>query len=497
MERVALLKSITFGQPVAEDETAALGRYFVETDQWDRIYRGEIDIVRGDKGAGKSAIYSLLAERIDTLFNDAVLLTTGENPRGATAFSDLLSEPPTSELEFVSLWKLYIVSVVALKLKEFGPGGANFEKLSGLLSDEKILEEGFDLQRIFKRVRSYIGRRGPLRTIEGTIAVDPTTWIPTASGKITLGEPGEEAHARGAVSIDRMAKLANDVLEEQNFAVWVLLDRLDVAFIENHDLERNALRALFRVYRDFAGLDRIKLKIFLRSDIWSRIMDGGFREASHITRYVDLEWRQPALLNLIVRRLLNNPALVAEYKIDSESVLKSSEEQLKLFYQFFPAQVEQGTKKRATLDWIVSRCADGKDNTAPREIVQLLNKMRDEEIARLELGGQPPEDGRLFDRSVFKVALSHVSKARLVQTLYAEYPDLKPFLEKLEGAKTEQRIETLQAIWKTDAVDTAKIITGLIEVGFFQQRGSREEPTYWVPFLYRDALKMSQGLADD
>ena len=33
---------------------------FVETDQWSRIVKGEIDIVRGDKGAGKSAIYSLL-----------------------------------------------------------------------------------------------------------------------------------------------------------------------------------------------------------------------------------------------------------------------------------------------------------------------------------------------------------------------------------------------------------------------------------------------------
>jgi len=37
----------------------------------------------------------------------------------------------------------------------------------------------------------------------------------------------------------------------------------------------------------------------------------------------------------------------------------------------------------------------------------------------------------------------------------------------------------------------------LIEVGFFQRRGSREAPTFWVPFLYRDALEMSQGLAEE
>ena len=34
---------------IAEEETARLARYFVETDQWHRIYRGEIDVIKGDK----------------------------------------------------------------------------------------------------------------------------------------------------------------------------------------------------------------------------------------------------------------------------------------------------------------------------------------------------------------------------------------------------------------------------------------------------------------
>lgn len=63
MRRQQLLKEITFGARVAEDETGELAKYFVETDQWSRIFKGEIDIIRGEKGSGKSAIYSLL-ERI-------------------------------------------------------------------------------------------------------------------------------------------------------------------------------------------------------------------------------------------------------------------------------------------------------------------------------------------------------------------------------------------------------------------------------------------------
>ena len=52
IDHLELLKSISFGERVAEDETGALGNYFVETDQWSRIYEGEIDIIRGEKGSG-------------------------------------------------------------------------------------------------------------------------------------------------------------------------------------------------------------------------------------------------------------------------------------------------------------------------------------------------------------------------------------------------------------------------------------------------------------
>jgi hypothetical protein len=37
----------------------------------------------------------------------------------------------------------------------------------------------------------------------------------------------------------------------------------------------------------------------------------------------------------------------------------------------------------------------------------------------------------------------------------------------------------------------------LVRIGFFQRRGSRDDPTFWVPFLYRDALEMIQGLAEE
>lgn len=85
----------------------------------------------------------------------------------------------------------------------------------------------------------------------------------------------------------------------------------------------------------------------------------------------------------------------------------------------------------------------------------------------------------------------------MIQTIYAEYADLKIQIEALEGEKTEQTIDSLAAIWRVPDAVAIERADKLVEIGFFQVRGSREKPTYWVPFLYRDALFMSQGLAEE
>ena len=35
----------------------------------------------------------------------------------------------------------------------------------------------------------------------------------------------------------------------------------------------------------------------------------------------------------------------------------------------------------------------------------------------------------------------------------------------------------------------------LVAIGFFERRGSKNAPEYWVPFLYRDSLSIVQGSA--
>ncbi len=487
-----LLQNVTFGRRVAEDEIDALESYFVETDQWRRILTGEIDVVYGPKGSGKSAIYFLLLARENELFDRGILLTAAENPRGTPAFKDLVEDPPTSEGEFRALWKLYLLSLVGTQLREYGVATPAAERLIEELQGAGLLDKEASLSTTIKSVLDYVRRWLKPQSIEGGIQFDPTTGMPVGMvGKITLAEPSREQREAGFISADELFRLADEALHKQGLELWLVIDRLDVAFAERRELEQNALRALFRVYVDNLGLGNVFLKIFLRDDLWKRITAAGFREASHITRDITITWGEQSLMNLVIRRVLQNPLLCTYYHVHEDSVLASAAAQTALFYRIFPDQVDLGRNPK-TFAWMLGRTRDGTGRSAPRELIHLLEAARAAQIREMEMGTEPASGEALFTRSAIRAGLPEVSRARLEQTLFAEYPELKTRIEALEGEKTEQSVASLAKAWRVQP-DTARDLgQKLAEVGFFESRAD----TFWVPFLYRDALSMIQGAAD-
>ncbi|MCA1674120.1 MAG: hypothetical protein LC799_18630 [Actinobacteria bacterium] len=78
----------------------------------------------------------------------------------------------------------------------------------------------------------------------------------------------------------------------------------------------------------------------------------------------------------------------------------------------------------------------------------------------------------------------------------AEYPDLKPYLEKLRDEKTNHSIDSLASLWNVGVDEASSLAMRAAEIGFFEVRGEKSNPDYWVPFLYRPALSMVQGTAE-
>jgi hypothetical protein len=495
MDKVDVLKSIRMGQRVAEEEVDSLEEYFVETNQWNEIFDGHKDLVFGPKGAGKSALYTLLNTRSLKLRDRGILITLAENPKGATVFKNLEIDPPPSESAFILLWKLYALILVANTLRAEGIDNPQAKALINVLNKAGLLPTLASRESLFSSVRKLISTifDKHVSSLETTVSIDAISGLPKVTGRVNLERnPDQRADT---LPVDDLLYIADQALAEAKVVNWILFDRLDVAFSENLELERNALRALFRAYRDLRRFDHVILKLFIRDDVWDRITDEGFAEASHLVRSTTVTWDAGGLRNLLVRRLASSAQFLAYVGKTREQLMESAEEQDAVLQMVLPDKVDIG-RNPATFDWMLSRVADGSKQTTPRELIHLMDEARTIQIARAEKGEGTPGGTLLFDRPVFKQALKPVSIVRYQQTFRAENPSMVKYTDALRGKKAEQTVDSLASLWEIDLGRAKEIAERLVELGFFEKRAGAEGATYWVPFVYRDALELVQGRAD-
>jgi hypothetical protein len=496
MTKKEILENTSFGESIAEQEADKLKDYFFQTDFWRSVRSGKNDIIYGAKGAGKSAIYMSLVNDIDNLFDESILVSLAENPQGNTAFSNLTNDPPTSETEFVRLWKLYFLVITSRVLEEYEISDQSASKIRQILTDCNLVPAQNRLASFLKVCYDFMKSFRNGKEVSTTAEFDSITGMYSGQKlSLTFGEPSKSDFDKGLIPIEHAFDLLEESLNKNKIDLWIIIDRLDVAFLESEELEANALRALFKTYLDLAQYNSIKLKIFLRDDIWQKITSEGFREASHITKYQSLSWSKDTLLNLMIRRLLDNEVLINEYNLNKETILSSIEAQEALFYQLFPNQVDLGAKKPTTLDWALSRTRDGKGINTPRELIQLFTHARTIELKKLETGINNLENDQIISRQSLKEAIEEVSKQRIEQTIYAEFPQLKDHIEKLRDDKADHILETLSKKWTVTIPQAEKIAKELEKIGFFEQRGTISLPKYRVPFMYRPYLDILQGSA--
>ena len=493
-EKRQILQETTFGKPTAEEEGADLAAYFVETNQWQQLLAGDIDVVYGPKGSGKSALYSLLVSRTSDLFDRGIIIVAAENPRGAVAFRDLVANPPADEAEFRNLWKLFFLVLVAHTLRDFGVTSQSLRSLIQPLEEARLLPRNLSLRGVLQTAFSYVRRimRGQPVALETTLNINPVNSMPSGvTGRICFVEPSNIEESLGWVSVDQLLELANKALKEASFKVWLVLDRLDVAFADSVDLERNALRALFRVYLDLRKFDAISLKIFLRSDIWMSIVRGGFREASHISSQITISWDEASLLNLVIRRALHNSSLRTFYAVDVAETLADRSRQVAMFYRIFPKKVT--AEPIRTFEWMLQNTCDGTKRNSPRELIHLLSAARQLQLRRLEVGQAPPEGDTLFDPSSLARALPEVARVRFEQTLCAEYPHLRDRMRLLENEMGQHTPDSLATIWRLSMKEASDVAYQLVDVGFFQFAGTHRMPRFLLPPLYKRALKVMRS----
>lgn len=484
------LTDISFGDRVAENEAIALVDYFVETQPWKQLFAGDVDIIFGSKGAGKSALYTLLLTKVDELKKKNIFLLSAEKPTGKTVFSDITDAPPTSEGEFVTLWKIYFCQLIVKWLMENNLCHDEAETVYNELVNVGLIQEVNTLKRLVNSAKEFAKNLMKVESLEGGVGLEGGL-----TGKITFHTPSIDLQKKGYKSVDELLDILNEYLGKINQKSWILCDRLDIAFDQSVELEKNALRALFKVYRDVEEYEFISIKVFLRDDIWSRITQDGFREASHITRVANIVWNHRNLLNLIVSRALQNPVIVSKYDVDSEEILADHEKQKELYYKMFPLQVDVGERQSDTFEWILSRIKDGLNNTPPRELIHYYNESILQEAKEQEISNNRIEEPNIVSRQAIKNAAYEVSKVRIEQTIFAEYAEFKLNIVAIENKKAEHTTKTLSEVWSVDENIAYDRAMKLAEIGFFELRAAKNDGLFKIPFLYRAFLGIIQGKA--
>ncbi|WP_318469071.1 P-loop ATPase, Sll1717 family [Photobacterium leiognathi] len=484
------LDDVSFGSQVAENEASTLSSYFIETQAWKKLYKGDVDVVFGSKGAGKSALYTLLLDKKNELYSKNIFLLSAEKPTGKTVFSDVKNEPPTIESEFVTLWKIYFCQLISSWLIENKLCSGCAKDVADKLIDVGLIEEKNSLKRLISSAKKFTRNLMRVEGFEGGVNIDGSV-----TGKITFHTPTQEQKKLGYSSVDDLLEMLNEHLIEIEKNCWILCDRLDVAFDQSAELEKNALRALFKAYRDIEEYEAISVKVFLRDDIWNRITQEGFREASHITKDITISWNRRNLLNLIVSRALQNKDIVEKYQLNVDEILSDHEQQNNFYYKMFPKQVDVGEKQSETFEWILNRIRDGLNNTPPRELIHYYNETLSLELKEQDIANNNVEEPNIVSRSSIKNAVYEVSKTRVLKTLFAEYPELKSYILSFENKKAEHNLDTLCDIWGVDSNEALSRANSLAEIGFFELKSARNDRLFKIPFVYRFYLNVVQGKA--
>jgi len=479
------LQSLHLGKSVAEFDDA-LERYFIETNAFRELVHGRSDIIAGDKGTGKTAIYRILQKKYSSITElKNVEVIAGFNPAGSPIFQELTKREVLSESEYNSFWKAYLVSFAGNWLLNVYAGEytASMSVLDKLLRGLDLRTDVDAPRNSFTKALSKIGAIFRWRSVEMECTVSET-GMPIITPKVEFSGVEKEANDSSlSVPVDAILRLLNKCLDEANITVWIALDRLDEAFSGHAKIEIPVLRALLRSYLDLTEFNRIKLKLFVRRDLFSRITSGGFVNLTHINaRKLEIVWREADLMNLLCRRIKENGDFCAAL-----GLVGASDDAI--FKAMFPNQVDPGKRKPATWTWMMRRIRDGNDVKSPRNLIDLVQLSQDAQLKREGIEDRAIATRPLIESDSLRDGLSQLSIRRVNDTIFAEAGSAVEMIEKFRAGKSEHNIESIATLFGVSIEQAKNGVKPLVAIGFLEVI----KESFKVPSLFREGMKITQG----
>jgi hypothetical protein len=482
----SLLQAITFGEDVA-DFDEQLATYFVETSSFNDVVSDRVNLVLGEKGSGKSAIFRQLADEdadISQLID--VDIVPAFNPQGSVIFRRLADYPDLPEETLRFAWFSFFVALASNHvINAYGSVG-DVKKLAKLLRKADFQVGSASPAGVWARIDAMMEALSQRMEVEGEVGISSNKLPIQAKtkGKL-LGLRRRDKR----VDVEEILSACVDVLESLDRRCWIVLDRLDEAFQQDEGLERRALRALLRAYLDLSAYETsIKAKLFLRSDLLDRVSkEQGFVNATHL-RSQRLSWDREGILDLIARRIYSNAAFRDHFNFTDADV-RSRAGRKKICYAILPKVVD----RLSLISWVEEATSDGTGARNPRNVISLLRLARSAQLEHYDRADPEllPAD-TLIGRASLRAAHERLSRDRMEDTVLAEYPELRPAVDILRRKPARFNRTQLADFFAmhAESKELDELVGKMTYVGLLTQLSPSR---FQVPLLYRPALESRAG----
>jgi hypothetical protein len=486
-----IVPRLNFGRVDGETDNR-FEQCFIGTEMLRQVLLPQHSLVVGNKGSGKSAMCRLLShdlskvrpllpKQYEKIYTVPAYGLQSEESMPTYAFKEF---HPGSVDEFRYYWLLYIGLKAASTVmndpamqgiisKSTNPQVKNAAAtLRRILGDVGLYRET-GLQAILTQAKSFFSRRNN---------------VPAVSGN-----GGVEFHQRTGTSILAMLEAVDTILRETKSLAWILLDKLDLLFVDDIQKLRDSITGLVQLLVQYGNQwKNIHLKIFLRNDIYRQLH---IVNKSHLVSYsTEMRWRGPLLLKMIVARGIVDPQVQAYCeerlgeKLDITNVILGNDDfVLRVFYTIFEQMTETST---STHQWMMNRLVDGMGNSFPREVIHLGNRAVERQREMNRQNGTHEANG-LISMKALRDAFEAISAYRCDTYLYSEFPHLAQHFDALRGSETStfQR-EDLYALFARMSPSGDEAIRAVYDTGLLAPVGSTVDSSrkFKIPLLYKSGL---------
>lgn len=401
------LRDLSFGAEEAERDTL-LNASYEEIPGAEDLRSGQKNIVIGDRGAGKSALFKAVTEPAGSYPQSGIGFISLDDPVETVLRLESNGEKLASAEQFRAAWLLSLAGSLAtqLRLKSLSQqrSAARLRAaLPGVVADKGFASRVFSLWSRIKHTS--------IKFRLGTVVLEP----PQTTDKA--------AHGGRPIDIAEFLAETGNALRAEGMRVVVAVDRIDEVHKYRRELQELLVQGLFLAEASLSRTPEISLLVFIRTDL---IESYDIQEKNKlVSRTLRLRWSRSSLMRLLIRRICLNSQLDGITRLMSIASETSFQD---VQVALFPRMIEEMPFE----EWLWNGLQNGNGQVSPRQFILLLTLLRETPGANDYVLDALP----IFKEDVLRRAMTRLSELSFGEVI-DDFRVGRTFLRSCRAAKLE------------------------------------------------------------